>query len=161
MRRHGNGMVVVTANIPTRLDGMHYANAREPEDTGIALWWIDRKSGEQRVVACDQWKTVRENMRACGLALEAMRAIERSGATQILERAMQTFATKGLPPSKPEWFYVLGLKDFPPTRAQVTEAFRARSRVCHPDVAGGSHQLFVEIEQAQKEALRWLEVSHG
>lgn len=154
-RVNGKPAISITADIPVRLDGMHYANAREPWDAGVALWWLDRKTGDARVVACDQWRSTRENLRACGLTLEALRMIERSGATQILERVDQSFTSKGLPAPKPEWVYTLGLRDLPVHEQQVEEAFRTRSKLTHPDT-GGSHQLFIELQQARAAALFWL-----
>jgi hypothetical protein len=130
------------------------------EDSGAALWWIDPKRRETRVIACDMYESVRENVRAIGLAIEALRALERTGATQILDRAMQTFATKGLPAPKPEWVYALGLVDYPASQAHVHEAFRSRSKLAHPD-SGGSHQSFIELQQARDAALAWLGGRHG
>lgn len=147
---------MVSSNLPLRLDGLPLAGAREPrEDPGIALWWVERKTGATRVLACDMWLTTRENMRAVGLALMALRQLERSGSTQILDRTMQTFASKGLPAPKPEWVYTLGLVDYPPSVAHVEDAFRARSKIAHPD-AGGSHELFIELTAARDAALAWL-----
>jgi len=125
------------------------------EDPGVALWWLDPKRQETRVIACDMHPSVRENIRAIGMALEGLRAIQRSGATQILDRTMQTFANKGLPAPKPEWVYTLGLVDYPASVAHVEDAFRTRSKIAHPD-AGGSHELFIELQGARDAALAWL-----
>jgi hypothetical protein len=39
------------------------------------------------VIACDSYTKVRWNMRACGATVEALRTIQRHGATELLERA--------------------------------------------------------------------------
>lgn len=58
--------VVVSSNLALRLDGLPLAGAREPkEDPGVALWWIDSKKREVRVVACDMWRTTRRPMADC------------------------------------------------------------------------------------------------
>jgi hypothetical protein len=48
-------------------------------DPGVALWWLDRR-GELRVLACDKYTKLADNLRAIYLTLDAMRALERWGA---------------------------------------------------------------------------------
>lgn len=155
LKRMGVSQWSPSTNLRERRNQPPTEGAAAREDPGVALWWLDPKRSETRVIACDMYPSVRENMRAIGLALEGLRAIERSGATQILERTMQTFASKGLPAPKPEWVYTLGLVDYPPSMAHLEEAFRARCKQAHPD-AGGSHELFIELQTARENALAWL-----
>jgi hypothetical protein len=86
--------IVVSTNVPTRRDGLPYADAREPADPGVAVYFTHGK--RQLVIACDSYSTVRANMRAVGATVEALRAIQRHGATSLLERAFTGFAA--LPP---------------------------------------------------------------
>ena len=77
---------VITSNVPqTRAD----AAADVEHDPGIAVWFVF--GGETRVLACDRWQTHAENLRAIGLSIEAMRALERWGVGDVLERAMVGF----------------------------------------------------------------------
>jgi hypothetical protein len=142
--------VVVSANVPLRRDGLPLANFIEPDDSGVAVYWTQKD--QPRVMACDCWRRVRENLRAIGTALDALRAIERSGASQILERAFAGFAA--LPPSttRRAWREVLGLSGCP-TREQIDDAYRRRALQAHPD-AGGGHEQMVELNRARDEALR-------
>lgn len=98
--------VVLSTNVPVRRDGLPYANASAPDDPGVAVFWHDPKLGE-RVIACDKWREVHDNVRAIGLALEGLRAMERAGATQILERAFSAFgalpAASAVPVKRPWW----------------------------------------------------------
>jgi hypothetical protein len=150
--------VVISSNIALRRDGRPYANQAEPTDPGIAVYWTQDR--QPRVMACDCWRTTRDNLRAVGLTIDALRAIDRSGATQLLERAFTGFAA--LPATTgdtcaPHWRDVLGLNGGPLTQRDVLAAFKARLQFCHPD-SGGSHDLMVELNRARDEALRELGV---
>lgn len=144
----------VSTDVPLRLDGLPLAGQREPHDPGVAVWWLAK--GNLRVMACDQWRTVRENLRAVGLALEALRAFERCGATQILDRAMQSFERPALQEGRPWWFHELVLAYWPPQSASAVDAaFKAQAAKKHPDV-GGTHEGFLTLQRARNEALGWL-----
>lgn len=146
--------VVVSSNIPVRLDGLPYANMREPSDPGIAVYWSDR-SNNRRVVACDAWRTTRENLRAIGMTLEALRTLERTKASEILARAFVGFAA--LPPSsaaEPDWREVLGLRgSF--SQDNVDAAYRELVFKAHPD-RGGDHDAMVRLNRARTDALKFL-----
>jgi len=162
VRLLGAREVVISSNIPVRTDGLPYANVANPADPGIAVYWTTGKS-EPKVMACDCWRRVRENIRAVGLAVEGLRAIERSGATQILERAYMGFAAlpavTGLAKVR-IWRDVLGLAgEF--TREVLELRFRELARSAHPDVAGGSHEAMTELTRARTEALAYLEAIRG
>lgn len=49
------------------------------------------REGHQYVLACDLFNSVRLNMHSIGLTIEAMRQIERCGASSMLERAFRGF----------------------------------------------------------------------
>jgi len=101
----GGDSVVLSTNIKLRQDGLPYANRLLPDDPGIAVYWT--RKGRQEVMACDLWLRPWENMRAVGLAIEGLRAMQRSGATQILERAFSSFALPAGIPPRP-WRSVFG-----------------------------------------------------
>ncbi|HEV7717191.1 MAG TPA: hypothetical protein VGO53_16455 [Steroidobacteraceae bacterium] len=156
MRGHD---IVVSTNVPVRRDGLPLAGQREPDDPGVAVYWTQfsmSKGSTPRVMACDHWATVRENLRAMGLALEGLRAIERSGASQILERAFAGFAA--LPattatPAARTWREVLHLNGLPVTRDDIDTAYKQRVLAVHPD-HGGTDADFIEVCQAREQALR-------
>src|SRR5687768_15025887 len=58
-----HGSIVVSTNIPVRRDGLPYSSFREPDDQGVAVYWGTQSHGE-RVMACDRWLRVHENIRA-------------------------------------------------------------------------------------------------
>lgn len=158
LRLLGGRHVVVSTNIPLRLDGLPYANTREPEDPGVAVYW-STKDGKPRVMACDRWDRVKDNMRAVGLTLEALRQIERSGASELLERAFAGFAALPAQAGATSWRVTLGLPvTGSVTRDDIDRAFKQKAAETHPD-RGGSADAFVQVTQARDAALR--EVGHG
>jgi hypothetical protein len=152
------GSIIVSTNIPVRKDGLPYATFREPDDQGVAVYWNTRAHGE-RVMACDKWLRVHENIRAIGLAVEGLRAIDRAGASQILERAYSAFGA--LPPAADvtpvrPWWEVLGLPHEAVKLLDLTmcEArYRESARKAHPD-AGGSDAAMAELNRAREEMRR-------
>jgi len=101
-----------------------------------------------RVIAVDRYYRVRDNLAAIAATLDAMRAIERHGGAQILERAFLGFAALA-PPSR--WWDVLQVK--PDASPDVIEAnFRRLAQDRHPD-RGGSDSAMAELNQARADAL--------
>lgn len=117
--------VVLSSEIPCRGDGLPYANYMQPKDPGVAVWWID-KDGETRVIACDAWRVVPDNFRAVALTIKALRDIERTKASQILERTMQSFKVYALP-SKPWFVDTLELPAWPATIEDVNESYKLKA----------------------------------
>lgn len=144
----GGRDVVISTNIPLRRDGLPLANMREPNDPGVAVYWTDRKR-RPRVIACDHWRTARENLRAVGITVESLRSIERAGATELLERAFSGFAR--LPEAATCWS-VLGLSG-PTARHEVDARYRELARQHHPD-RGGNHETMARLNLAYQEAVK-------
>ena len=91
------------------------------------------------------------HLRACGLTIQALRGIERWGASELLERAFAGFAQ--LPPAMvtPQpWWEVLGVREGA-TFAEVRAAYERLSLQHHPD-RGGEHERMVEINRAWERA---------
>jgi len=87
-----SGSFVLTSNARVNRDGNFYADEleRKLDDPGIALYWTDGKK-LQRSIAVDQFGKLWENMRALGLAIEALRTLQRTGASQVLDRVFSAF----------------------------------------------------------------------
>jgi hypothetical protein len=127
---------------------------REPADPGVAAYF-QKAGGAMRVIAIDIYNRAADNAAAIGATLEALRAIERHGGAQIMERAFTGFDALPAPSS---WRQVLGLVNGTPTLDDVEIAYRARARKTHPD-AGGSAAAFQELNQAREAARRELGAS--
>lgn len=150
IRRLGGRNVVLSSNISLRLDGLPYANQREPDDPGIAVYFTYKN--EQMCFACDRWRTVKENAYAIGKSIEAMRGIERWGSSQMMERTFTGFAALPEKASR-RWRDVLGLDDSNMTRAIIESQYRRLALQRHPDMQGGSHEAMAELNAARQQAL--------
>lgn len=147
VERMGGQHIVLSTNIPLRRDGLPYANIREPADTGVAVYFLRRK--KQMVFACDRWSTVRDNMRAIQKTIDAIRGIERWGASEMMERAFQAF--EALPPPT-DWSGTLGVPKSA-TREDIERAYRSKAKAAHPDT-GGSADAMAALTKARDEAMR-------
>lgn len=145
LARFGAASVVVSSNIPLRRDGTPYRDglAELLDDPGIAIYFTKRK--RQICLPCDTYRRPWENCRAIGKAVEALRAMERHGAHQILDQAFSGFMALPAPgdpadASNRAWWVVLGVAHDANTE-EISNAYKARARA-----AGGAS---VELNAAK------------
>ena len=146
--------LVISSNLRTRLDGFPLAKQREPEDSGVAVYFT--LDGTQQCIPCDKWDTTAQNLRAVALTIEALRGIERWGAKEMVNAAFRGF--KALPAeaivtpftAKP-WHEVL---EVAPTASPETikAAYRAQVKKHHPD-HGGDEANLVAVRRAYEQAV--------
>ncbi len=154
LRRFGvpDYQVILSTNIQVRLDGLPYSNQKEPQDPGVAVYW--KRSGKDQVMATDTYDRVADNLAAIAASLDAMRAIERHGGAQILDRAFLGFTA--LPEPK-NWRNVLEMPLDIPTHKTVADValdqYRDLARKHHPD-RGGDPEKMAEINRAWSDAQR-------
>jgi hypothetical protein len=144
--------IIVSTNVPLRLDGMPRSD-QEPADPGVAIYWQTKKHG-MRCIATDRYQHVADNLAAIAATLEAMRAIERHGGAQIIERAFLGFAALPETATQP-WREVLGIApEITPTPDLVQSRYRALVKLHHPDITGDKEsEDFQRIVQARDAAL--------
>lgn len=149
IERMGGRGVVLSTNIPLRRDGYPFASGKLGGDgtTGVAVYF--ERKGKPVVFASDRWDIVHHNMRAIQKTIEALRGIERWGASEMMERAFTAF--EALPPPKSPW-EILGIRPGS-TADEISAAYRAKARAAHPD-AGGSTAAMAELNQARDAALK-------
>lgn len=149
--RLGARRAILSTNVPLRNDGLPYANTREPDDPGVAVYF-EYKS-KPMCFACDQYRSVRENVRGIGLTIAAIRAIERYGSSDMMERAFRGFTA--LPERAGEyWRAVFEIpEDARPTADHIERAFRMQAHIKHPD-KGGKVEEWMELCLARENALR-------
>lgn len=145
----GGTHVVLSTNVALRRDGLPLAGQRQPDDRGVAVYFLRR--GKQMVFACDRWNKVEDNMRAIEKTIDAVRGIERWGASEMMERAFSAF--EALPPPSRSCWDVLGIRKGASSEA-IDAAYRAKARVMHPDV-GGSQAAMTELNRARTEAAQY------
>jgi hypothetical protein len=141
--------VIVSTNVPTRLDGMPRSGAARPDDPGVAVYWAT-KAGT-RVMAVDRYLEVADNLAAVAATLDALRAIERHGGAQILDRAFTGFAAiPAQTGGAPSWRDLFGPGDY----ATVEAKYKAAAMAAHPD-RGGDHEQMVALNTAWDQARKW------
>lgn len=148
--------VVISTNLRLRNDGYPMSSQREPDDRGAAIWFtLDKKP---RVLACDKWQTVGENLYAIAKHVEALRGQERWGVG-TLDQAFTGYAA--LPAETGlHWTSVLGLT-LNASTDEVAAKYREMivSRNLHPDLGGNSTE-FIRVTRARDEAIEELSNGH-
>lgn len=141
--------ILISTNVKaSRSDGLPRSDQAEPQDRGVAVYWLTPK-GKQQCMAIDRYLRVADNLAAIAATLEAMRAIERHGGADILDRAFTGFTA--LPAPEQPW-QVLGL-DSHASPEQVQEAYRRLAMEHHPDRGGDPAQM-ARINAARDDLLR-------
>jgi hypothetical protein len=125
-------------------------------DPGVAIYF--KRNGQPFAMASDRFSNQAANVRSIGIAISAMRSLERHGGGAMTDRALSGFAA--LPPpsdtAQRNWRDVLGLSpDMPIDEEVIERAFRARALRAHPDT-GGSNEAMAELNAARDQALNEL-----
>lgn len=137
IERMGGRLPVLSSNLALRRDGLPYAQQARIEDPGIAVYFGYK--GQQMCFACDRFSTVEANTQAIRKTIEALRGIERWGASDMMERAFTGFAA--LPaPGASSWRDVLNPND-------PEGSYRRLRSQHHPD-RGGDVEAFARVQAA-------------
>lgn len=147
LRRLGATNVIISSNLTLRQDGLPYA--QQPKmlaDPGVAVYF--KLQGKPRVLACDCWDSVADNMAAIAGHIEAIRACDRYGVG-TLEQAFTGYAA--LPANTAaNWRDVFGFPADGFVRWEdVEQRFRELARAAHPD-AGGTHEQMARLSEAKE-----------
>ncbi|HEV2540253.1 MAG TPA: J domain-containing protein [Frateuria sp.] len=141
--------LVISTNLQLRNDGLPRSGQREPEDPGVAVYWTT-STGETRCMAIDRYDRIADNLAAIAATLDAMRAIERHGGAEILNRAFTGFTALPGAGATMHWRDVLGVPATA-TRDEIEAAYRRLRSQHHPD-RGGDAGRFHQIQKAFEEA---------
>lgn len=134
--RMGGRSPILSTNIPLRKDGLPYSGFAQPKDPAAAVYFNYR--GKSMCFASDRWHKIEDNIWAICKTIEALRGIERWGASDMLDRAFTGFTALAAPSSTPrEWWEVLGYQVKPmPTPSEYQYAKTKRNELArkyHPD----------------------------
>ena len=154
VRRMGGKNAILSTDIPLRRDGLPYANHNPPKDKGAAIYF--QYKGNPMSFACDAWDRVQDNIWSIRKTIEALRGIERWGASDMLERAFTGF--QALPEARTNWWDILEVSDAA-TVDEIKDARKRLSLVHHPD-KGGSTEMMAKINQAYQDGISKVK-SHG
>lgn len=149
IQRMGGTGVIISTNVPLRNDGMPRASAPEPKDSGFAVYF--RYKGKDMVFACDKFRYSRENIYAIATTIDALRGIERWGASDMTERAFSGFKALAAQNDR-RWWDVLEVRP-DATRDAIEANFKRLLRDKHPD-AGGSHEAMAELNIARQQSMK-------
>jgi hypothetical protein len=144
--------VVVSTNMELRLDGMPRSDRREPSDPGAAIYWRQKPGAPMRCMAIDRYTTVADNLAALAATLEAMRAIERHGGAEILNRTFEGFKQLAAENEGPSWWGVLQVRAGA-TVEEIEAAYRTLAKIAHPDRATGSTAAMMALNAAREQGL--------
>lgn len=146
LQRMGARDVIVSTDVPLKRDGLPYADG-DPNDPGCAIYF--NRGKRPFVIACDTYSSLKDNVRAVGATVEALRTIERHGGSGLMEQAFTGFAA--LPPARaaePSWWKTLGITP-EATLFEIEEAHLRLVEQHHPDVTGGDHETMARINRAR------------
>ena len=140
LHRLGARDIVVSTDQPLNRDGSVSLARRQIDDPGVAVYF--KRKGRDVVLACDQYDTLHDNMRAVSKTVEAMRGIERWGASDMLDRAFTGFEALAAPQASvvEPWWQVLGVEQYC-QRTQIESAYRQLARTAHPDQGGSTAEM--------------------
>lgn len=88
VKRFGGKDLIISTNLELRLDGLPRSGQRQPEDPGVAIYF--HRNRQDVAIACDQYRTVHDNLWALSLTLDALRRIERYGSPTLINAALPT-----------------------------------------------------------------------
>lgn len=155
LRHLGASNVVIQAYFDRkdiRNDGWPRGSAR-PSEPGVIVGFIKR-GGQEISFPCDTYHNYESNLRAIGLTLAALRAIDRYGVTQHNE---QYKGWAKLPPA-PEVMtgqsalaFLRLYSDIEPRDPEsMDRAFRVAARRLHPDNSeSGNNNQFIMLQEAR------------
>lgn len=118
--------------------------SRGEGEPGAALYFT--MNGRQMAMACDRYDNRAANTRSLGLAIEAMRQLDRHGGGAMVERAFAGFAA--LPPPPTCW-QILGI-DAGSSEEAIRAAFKAQAQ---QSGAGGNVDM-AQLVKARDAALK-------
>jgi hypothetical protein len=149
--RLGATDIVLSTNVELTLMGEPHAGRVNPSDVGVACYF--RLLRADRVLACDCWQTVAENIAAIANHIDALRRIDRYGVGTI----QQAFAGyDALPPpsadNRPAWRATLGFR--PESRVTVDDINLNYRTLAKKDPTN-EHRL-LDLNLAREAALREL-----
>jgi hypothetical protein len=151
VRLLGGTALIISSNLELRLDGLPRSGQRQPNDRGVAIYFKYKRKPVS--FANDRWNSVEDNLWAISLALSAIRQIERTGASEMLDRAFAGFDALPAPgeTSGESWWDVLGVSS-QANLDEIKAAYRSLARQHHPDV-GGDPAEFDRVTRAYKTAI--------
>lgn len=143
---------LLSTNLRLGMRGDPLSNQPEPADRGAAVYFT--LNGKPRVLACDQYTSVADNIAAIAAHIDALRRIDRYGVG-TLDQAFAGY--DALPPpgadNRPSWRAVFEFGvDAAVTLDDIERRYRELAMRLHPD-KGGTHDGMAQLNAAREQAL--------
>jgi hypothetical protein len=148
--------VIISTNVKPTLQGVPSSAPGSVVDSGVAIYfklrfvrngkWYDRSV----VLTCDKWIKVCDNIRAIAKDIEAQRARQRWGCTNV-EQAFQGYVAIPEKCGGPSWWVLLKLPSTA-TKDQIKDRYRELSKQEHPD-RGGDPNRWLLLQDAYNQAM--------
>lgn len=154
IKRIGGKDLIISSNCHLKRDGGIYASdlAKSLSEPGIAIYF--KYKGKEISMCCDKYQRPYENLYALARTINALRQIERDGVSDFIDRSFTGF--KAIPEKvdfnqKSIW-QILGFAEMPGSIDVVHSNYRLKAKQVHPDSPLGSHEAFVELNEAYNQA---------
>lgn len=144
----GAAHIVINSDLRTRLDGLPYAQQRQPDDPAVAVYFMWKKM--QHCMACDSWTRIEHNLHAIALHLSALRGQLRWGVGDVAAAFAGFRQLPGVGVKTP-WWEMLKV-DPSASKDQIRARFHDLIQQHHPDRGGNANQA-AEITAAYNEAM--------
>ena len=144
----GASDLIISTNIPLKNDGFPYANYKNPDDPGVAVYF--NLDGVAQCFPCDKWEKIADNIHAINKTVGALRGIERWGGHDMVRAAFTGFKAIPESVSDRQWWDVLQVSRFH-SLPVIESKYKLLSFECHPD-HGGSQEAMAELNQAMSQA---------
>ena len=122
LRRLGASNPIISTNHPTGSHGMPIDSGKRLDDEGVAVYFTLNK--RQMTMACDRFNNATANMRSLGMAIDAMRQLERHGGGTMIERAFDGFILLAAPEQPHQ---ILGVRP-DATMQEIEAAYREKAK---------------------------------
>ena len=140
--------IVISSHMKLKPDGTAYARQIIP-DHGVAVWFVLK--GEERVLACDRWARIEENLHAIALHIAALRGQQRWGVGTA-EQAFAGFVALPEQAGGEPWHETLGVSP-DASRETIDAAYKRLALLHHPD-RGGDRAQWDRLQDVRRIALR-------
>jgi hypothetical protein len=141
--------VILSTNVQLTRDGVPYARRNQPDDRGVAVYF--KFKGRDMVFACDRWIKVGDNIQAVRKTIEALRGIERWGASDMLEKAFTGFVALEHEEENP-WYITLNCSETS-NHEFVKRAYKFACAQYHDDKPTRDPAKFDAVQKAYKHYL--------
>ena len=155
LARLGGGNILVSTNVELTTYGEPRSGRKAPDDPGVAVYF--QLKGKDRVLACDKWDRVPDNIAAIAGHIDAIRRQDRYGVG-TLDQAFAGY--QALPPPghvhQRPWREVLECANVSsPNLGIIEDIYHRLACQRHPD-SGGSHAQMAELNAAIADARKEL-----